>query len=165
MCRWIFFGLVAFAVPAWGQATQGGELALAQSNWTHVVVTQKGGRKTTFARDDVVKVEYVTQGRPVGQGGGSFDGRWNSIDEHNGKAPGRMNFQQKGDKVSGTFEQRGGGGLIEGIVRNGVLRGTWHNSAGQSGPVELILSADGSSYSGFYLFNGQKYPWVGTRAR
>lgn len=50
--------------PAYGQEPIEGEeseLALREDPWTHLVVTLKGGKRVTYSRGDIVKVQYLTQ--------------------------------------------------------------------------------------------------------
>jgi hypothetical protein len=58
------FCSIFLILPAAGQDPIEGdeqELALRQDSWTHLVVTLKNGRKVTFTRGEIGKVQYVTQ--------------------------------------------------------------------------------------------------------
>jgi hypothetical protein len=48
------------------------DLALRQDPWTHLVVTLVGGKKVTFTRAEIAKVQYVT--RTIGGSGGDSQG-------------------------------------------------------------------------------------------
>ena len=63
--------------PANGQEPIEGEeseLVLRETPWTHLVVTLKGGKRVTYTREDVVKVQYLTQ--RGGGGRGSVGSGW-----------------------------------------------------------------------------------------
>lgn len=46
------------------------ELALREGDWTHLVVTLKGGKKVTYARSEVVRVQYLTRSVSTGSSAG-----------------------------------------------------------------------------------------------
>ena len=63
--------------PANGQEPIEGEeseLVLRETPWTHLVVTLKGGKRVPYTREDVVKVQYLTQ--RGGSGSGSASAGW-----------------------------------------------------------------------------------------
>jgi hypothetical protein len=69
------------AAPAVAQEEVEGdeqELALRQDAWTHLVVTLRNGKKVTYARGEIAKVQYVTQraqGATSSGGGANWMGR------------------------------------------------------------------------------------------
>jgi hypothetical protein len=70
----------------------------------------------------------------------SFTGTWQLSD-----AWGKMFLTQTGDKVTGTYEIKGG--VIEGTVSGNTLAGTWHQTSNQSkGTIQLTMSDDGKSF-------------------
>lgn len=58
---------------------------------------------------------------------------------------GAMTLSQNGNRVTGTYEFKGG--RIDGTISGNVLSGTWTQTNG-SGRFEFTLSADGRSFSG-----------------
>ena len=58
------------AFPIYAQEPIEGEesdLALREDPWTHLVITVKGGKRVTYTRGEIVKVQYLTQ-KPSGGG-------------------------------------------------------------------------------------------------
>ncbi len=51
------------------------ELALRAAPWTHLVVTLTNGKKVTFARGEIAKVQYVTQRAATPASGDAWMGR------------------------------------------------------------------------------------------
>ena len=52
------------------------DLALGEDPWTHLVGTLKNGKKVTFSRGEIAKVQYLTR-RAAGQSAGSgVGGDW-----------------------------------------------------------------------------------------
>lgn len=53
--------LLASLLPVTAQQPTEEDLALREDGWTNLVVTLRNGRKVTFTRGEVVKVQYVTE--------------------------------------------------------------------------------------------------------
>jgi len=72
---------------------------------------------------------------------------------------GRMQLEQKGGSVEGTY---GDGGRVEGDARGDELKVRWTNG-GQSGSAKLELAGGGGSFSGEWTGAGGGGKWRGWR--
>jgi hypothetical protein len=75
-----------------------------------------------------------------------------------------MTLQQKGFKVTGTYES--GNGKIDATLNGNKLIGTWSNSgSNKSGKFEFIFNSDFSSFMGKYGYNSSlpTKKWNGTK--
>ena len=83
-----------------------------------------------------------------------WTGTWNTSWSGGGA---RMHLTQNGNRVTGTFEYKGG--TIDGTISGNRLTGRWTQTNG-SGTIDFIMSADGNSFTGNY--DGNKW-WNGKR--
>jgi hypothetical protein len=87
---------------------------------------------------------WVRKGGGGGDGGptGNFAGQWTSDDGYQ-QVP--MTLQQDGNRVTGTYEHRGG--RIEGTVTGSTLTFTWRQDD-RSGTGSFTLGPDGTTFEG-----------------
>ncbi len=93
-----------------------------------------------------------------------FSGSWYSYWGSNPDARVPMNLVQNGVEVVGSYEYQGG--RIEGTVTGNVLSGTWSQTNGSNGYVELTLNDNGTQFSGRWRYPEQDWvvdPWNGYR--
>jgi hypothetical protein len=85
----------------------------------------------------------------------SWSGVWNTNFN-------KMMIDQRGDRVSGTYEHSNG--RIEGVVSGNKLTGTWIQSNGK-GKFVFSLSSDGKSFTGKWGYDNDTpaSAWTGTR--
>lgn len=94
-----------------------------------------------------------------------LSGEWDSAFENGGEGGFILTFTRVGETVS--FSSKIGHG--EGMMLGRVLVGTWsdRDAAGNpvSGHLSLEFSADGSTFTGYWTYEGneRKYWWRGTR--
>lgn len=117
----------------------------------------------SFPLRNLTRIEFrnIPEGG-TGSTGKGFYGQWS----YSMGSAGTINMVQQGNQVTGNYVHgtiSGTQGTIKGTVTGQTLRGTWANTANKSGTLEFRLSADGRSFSGFYVFEGKNYPWNGTR--
>ena len=117
-----------------------GTVIIAPTNPVTYTITAKCGPITT-TRQTVINVV------------GNFSGHW----FHNF---GEMDITQNGSSITGTFRDNidGTNGTIAGTVIGRVLSGTFQKN--NSGPVQLALSTDGSTFDG--TWNGSN-KWCGAK--
>lgn len=91
-----------------------------------------------------------------------FTGSWAAYD---GDAGHGMELQQDGNRVTGTYDVRGG--TLEGRVEGRKLTFTWRQGDDDhSGRGEIVLSGDGKSFDGRWWRekpDALEGPWTGTR--
>ncbi len=85
--------------------------------------------------------------------GDGFTGEWDT--RSYGGYTSKVRLTQIGGRVSGTYQQAGGGvsGTIDGTVSNNVLRYRWIQSNGSKGTGRFTLSEDGTAFSGFFGYD------------
>lgn len=72
---------------------------------------------------------------------------------------GKLTLTAQGDKITGVYKD----GALEGIVKNGILSGTWTED-GRTGTFEIRLGPENATFKG--RRNGesiQEQEWVGIR--
>jgi hypothetical protein len=103
----------------------------------------------------IPKTSTAPAAAPTGVAGSSWTGSWTTT--WTGGVPDtKMVLVQSGTTVTGTYEYSEG--RIIGIVQGDRLIGTWSEgsgSAGNSGPVEYVLSSDGKSFSGWWGYTSE----------
>jgi hypothetical protein len=90
----------------------------------------------------------------------SFAGQWNTNDGYQDVA---MTLRQDGNRVTGTYEHRGG--VIEGTVTGNTLSLTWRQDD-RSGTGSFTLSADGNRFDGTWTADAgdpREGTWIGQR--
>ena len=122
-----------------GVATPGTTTLSPTASITYTLTARCGA--TTTTRQAVVNVA------------GNFSGHW----FHNF---GEMDITQNGLSVTGTFRDNidGNNGTIAGAINGRVLSGTFQKAS--SGPVQLALSADGSTFDGTWNTSNK---WCGAK--
>jgi hypothetical protein len=88
-----------------------------------------------------------------------ISGKWNDLTDVRGS----LTITQRGNSISGTYDHGEAKGTITGTLAGQTIRGSWVNNLKLSGTFEFVLSPDGRRFNGFYLYNGQKSGWSGSR--
>jgi len=85
---------------------------------------------------------------PIASWAGTWDTLWGSGNTTTGIAGESITMTQTGSSVTGTYAN----GSISGTTAGNTLTGTWKENDGTGGPVEFVLSSDGSSFSGKWAY-------------
>lgn len=88
----------------------------------------------------------------------NFAGKWETVWDGGNQAT-NLTISQSGADVSGKYTYQGG--KISGVVRGGVLTGSWWQKDGAKGEYRFVLSADGRSFKGQWK-NWNSKAWQGT---
>jgi len=79
---------------------------------------------------------------------GSWKTSWGSGNTTTGMAGEQIVMTQTGSSVTGTYAN----GSVLGTTEGNTLTGTWKENDGTGGPVEFVLSSDGSSFTGKWAY-------------
>jgi hypothetical protein len=79
---------------------------------------------------------------------GTWDTVWGSGNTMTGMAGEQIVLTQTGSSVTGTYAN----GSVSGTVEGNTLTGTWKENDGTGGPVEFVVSSDGSSFAGKWAY-------------
>jgi len=106
---------------------------------------------STTAAATTVPAPAATTAAPaetIASWAGTWNTSWGSGNSTIGMAGEQIVMTQTGSSVTGTY----GNGSVFGTVEGTTLTGTWMENDGTGGPVEFVLSSDGSSFSGKWAY-------------